>query len=154
MSMAAHLSCLFIILREFDSENVSASVSWNLSCVCLHISCRCQVSFWILREFATRNSNEIIWIAKTFLWKFCSSSGIYIKLEIFRKKGWWSEPMCFRNYRLRKSWLDNSLKSVLSEKALTVIMWKCPKYFQNLHDSPFIMLFRHFEGSWLWKCLL
>ena len=31
--------------------------------------------------------------------------------------------MCFRNYRLWKCWLDHSLKSDVSENALTVNMW-------------------------------
>ena len=40
-----------------------------------------------------------------------------------------------------KSWLDHSLKNVVSGNALSVNMWNCPKYFQNFHDSAFIMFF-------------
>ena len=46
----------------------------------------------------------------------------------------------FRNYRLWKSCPDHSLKSAVSEHALTVNMWKRPKYLQNLHERTFIML--------------
>ena len=40
-----------------------------------------------------------------------------------------------------KALLDHSLKSAVSEHALTVNMWKRPKYLQNLHESAFIMFF-------------
>ena len=36
--------------------------------------------------------------------------------------------------------LDHSLKSAVWEHALTVNMWKRPKYFWNLHESTFIMI--------------
>ena len=38
-------------------------------------------------------------------------------------------------------------KKCRSEHALTVNMWKRPKYFPNLHESAFIMLFHHSQGS-------
>ena len=34
-----------------------------------------------------------------------------------------------------------SKKLSVSEKALTVNMWKCLKYFQNLHQRSFMMFF-------------
>ena len=49
--------------------------------------------------------------------------------------------MYFRNYRLWKTWLDHSPKSAVSEHALTVNMWKRPKYLRKLHKSTFIMFF-------------
>ena len=62
--------------------------------------------------------------------------------------------MYIRNYRLWKSWLDHSLKSAVSEHALTVNMPKHRKYLQNLHESAFIMFFiilreLDFEIVWL-----
>ena len=59
----------------------------------------------------------------------------------------------FPKYALWKSWLDHSIKIAVSENALTVNVWKCPKYLQNLHDRPFIMFFDHSEGGWFRKSL-
>ena len=53
--------------------------------------------------------------------------------------------MYFRGYRLWKSCLDHSVKGAVSDNALTVNMWKRPKYLQNLHESTFIMFFHHSE---------
>ena len=52
--------------------------------------------------------------------------------------------MYFTNYRLWKTSLDRFVKSVVSEHALTVNMWKRPKYFRNLHDSA-LMIFFHYS---------
>ena len=49
--------------------------------------------------------------------------------------------MYFRNYRLWKSFLKNSLKGTVSEQALTVYMWKRPKHLRNAHESAFFMFF-------------
>ena len=61
--------------------------------------------------------------------------------------------MRFRNYRLWKSCLVHSLKSVVSEHALTVNMWKRPKYLENLQESTFVMFFHHSHWIWFRKCL-
>ena len=58
----------------------------------------------------------------------------------FEKKGWLSLLWYFRNYRLWKSCLDHSLKSTISEHALTVNMSKRPKYLRNLHESAFVKI--------------
>ena len=49
--------------------------------------------------------------------------------------------MYFRNYRLSKTWLDQSLKSTISGDPLTVNMLKGPKHLSNLDDSTFIIVF-------------
>ena len=49
--------------------------------------------------------------------------------------------MYFRNCRLWKFFLDHSLKSSVSEHALTVNVWKGPKCLQNLHGNVLIMFF-------------
>ena len=62
--------------------------------------------------------------------------------------------MYFRNYRLWKTWLENSLRGAVSEHAFPVNMWKRPKYLQNPHESAFIMFFQHpSEKSSFKKCL-
>ena len=40
-----------------------------------------------------------------------------------------------------KIWLDHSVKSAVSEHALTVNVWKHGNYLQNLHENAFIMFF-------------
>ena len=44
-------------------------------------------------------------------------------------------------------------KKRYSENALTVNMWKCPKYLRNLPDNKLIMFVHHFERSSFRKCL-
>ena len=55
--------------------------------------------------------------------------------------------MYFRNSRLSHTWLDDSLKSAVSEHPSTVNMLKGPKHLWNLIDSTFIKLFYHSEGK-------
>ena len=94
------------ILVKSPSEHLShlssafwAKLIWKMSPLVLgkifgalywHIACRCQVPCWTLREFATPNSNVIIWKTKSFFWIYCWISGIYIKFQTFWKKRWWS----------------------------------------------------------------
>ena len=54
--------------------------------------------------------------------------------------------MYFWYYKLSKTWLDNSLKSVVSEHPLTVNKLKGPKYLWNLHETTFI-IFQHVKMS-------
>ena len=61
--------------------------------------------------------------------------------------------MCFRNWRLWKTSLENFLKGAVSEHALTINMGKRPKYLQNLHESAFIMFFHHSHEIWSGKWL-
>ena len=49
--------------------------------------------------------------------------------------------MYFPNSRLSKTWLDNSLKSAVSEHPLTVNILKGLKHLLNLHESMFIIFF-------------
>ena len=77
--LTAHLSCFSIILREIDLENISRSFRWNLRGVSWHNDSWWQISCSRLQEFATPNSNAIIWKTKNFISIPCSISGIYIK---------------------------------------------------------------------------
>ena len=79
ITMRMLLSCVFIILRDVDLENVSLSVRSNLGDLCYYIDCRWQVYRWTLREFETPNSNAIIWKTKNSISIFYSISEIYIK---------------------------------------------------------------------------
>ena len=62
--MRALLSCFFVIIREVDLENVSPRVRWKNRSVCEHIDIRWELSCSRLWEFATPNSNTIIWKTK------------------------------------------------------------------------------------------
>ena len=88
-----------------------------------------------------RNEMQFSEKRKTFLSIFCCISGIYTKFWTFWKKRWSSSLMYFRNYRLWKSLLENSLKSTVSGQALAVNLWKRPKYLRNLNESDFVMFF-------------
>ena len=86
ISMRALLSCFFLIPREVSLQNVSPSVRWNLRVVCEHMNIWWQVSRSRLWEFATPNSNAIIWKTINIFWIFYSISWIYIKFQGFSKK--------------------------------------------------------------------
>ena len=55
--------------------------------------------------------------------------------------------MYFRNYRLRKRWLDIWLKSPVSEDPLTGKTLNGPKNRYNLNDSTVTIFSDHFEGN-------
>ena len=84
---------------------------------------------------------------KTFLEFFVPFLDSTSKFKHFEKKRWWSWLMYFRNYRLWKTSSDHSVRTPVSEHALTVKMLKCPEYLKNLHESTFVMSFHHFETS-------
>ena len=142
-----------IILSESDLEFIFPSLRWNLRGVCEHTDIRWQLSCSRFSEFSTPNSNAIIRETRNFFWIFCLISGLYIEFLIFWKKRWSSLLMYFRNYRLWKSLLENSLRSTVSEQAFAVNMSKRPNCFRNLHESAFIMFFSHSHGSWFGICL-
>ena len=53
--------------------------------------------------------------------------------------------MYFRNYRLRKTWLDTCLKSPVSEDLLKGNMVNGPKHCCNLNDSVVTIFSDHFK---------
>ena len=53
--------------------------------------------------------------------------------------------MCFRNYRLSKTWLNHSLKSYVSEPPSTFNMLMDDKHLWKLHESTFIIFFDQTE---------
>ena len=62
--------------------------------------------------------------------------------------------MYFRKYRLRKKWLDNCLKSLVSEVPSTGNMENGRKHCCNLNDSAFKIFINHCECSCIGKSLL
>ena len=62
--------------------------------------------------------------------------------------------MYFRNYWLRKTWLDKCLKSPVSEDPLTSNMVNCPKHCWILPWSTFIIFVDHCQENWVTKSLL
>ena len=74
-------------------------------------------------------------------------------LTIFKKKRWPSQLMYFRNFRTRKTFLDQCLKSLGSgdpSKSNTV---NAPKHCWNVKDSSFTIFIDHSEGNCLIKSL-
>ena len=55
--------------------------------------------------------------------------------------------MYFRNSGLRKTWLDNCLKTPASENPLTSNMINGPKYSWSLNDSAFTIFIDHCEND-------
>ena len=61
--------------------------------------------------------------------------------------------MYFRNYGLRKTWLDNCLESPVSEDPSTGNRVNGPKNCCNLKDSTFTMFIDHSETNRIGKGL-
>ena len=61
--------------------------------------------------------------------------------------------MYFRNYALPKTWLDQRLKSPVSENPLKSNMVNATKHCSNLTDTSFTIFIGHWEGNCLTKCL-
>ena len=55
--------------------------------------------------------------------------------------------MYFRNYVLRKTWLNKSLKSPLSEDPSGNNMLRGTKYFWNLSSTTVTIFFKNCEGN-------
>ena len=55
--------------------------------------------------------------------------------------------MYFRNYGLLKTWLDQSLKSPVSEDPSKSNKLNAPKHCSNLKDIPFTIFIYHWEGN-------
>ena len=79
-----------------------------------------------------------------FFFAFLKSRFIF---ESFQKKRWSFCLMYFWTYGLRKTWLDNCLKSAVSEDPSTSNMRKGPKHYWNLNDSTFTILIDHCESN-------
>ena len=64
--------------------------------------------------------------------------------------------MVFRNYGFRNTWLDNCLKSLVSEDPLRGKLVNGPKHWFSLNDSSFTRFIDQCEGNWVGKslCLL
>ena len=61
--------------------------------------------------------------------------------------------MYFRNYGLPKTWLDQCLKSPVSEDPTKSNMVNAPKHFSNLRHTSFTIFINHWEVTCLTKSL-
>ena len=55
--------------------------------------------------------------------------------------------MCFRTYGFRKTLLEKSIKSLVSEDRSTSNMANGPKHCSNLNDKTFTIFIEHCEGN-------
>ena len=90
---------------------------------------------------------------KNFFSIFCSLFEIYMKFEKFWMKRWPSPLFYFRNLRTLKTWIDNCLKSLVSEDPSTRNMVIVPKHCWNLHQSTFIIFIGHWQRNCVWESL-
>ena len=79
----------------------------------------------------------------------CENLRLPIQMQFYKKR----KTLYLGNYRLSKMWLDNYLKSSVSEYPPRVNMLKSPKHLWNLHGNIFIMIIAHSGQNWLKKCL-
>ena len=63
------------------------------------------------------------------------------QILIILKKWRLSEVVHFRNYRLPNIWLDQCLKSPVTEHPSKIILLKVSKHLQNLHGSSSTIFF-------------
>ena len=59
--------------------------------------------------------------------------------------------MYFRNYGLRKTWLDKCLESPIWEDPSTGNMVNGPKHFLYINDNTLTMFIDHCEADWVEK---
>ena len=59
--------------------------------------------------------------------------------------------MYFQNYRLRKTWLDQCLKSSVSQYPSTDNTVNGPQHYCNLNDRTFTIFINHPKGSFIGK---
>ena len=59
----------------------------------------------------------------------------------------------FPKLRTLKTWLDNSLKSLVSDDPLTRNIINVPKHCWSPHQSTFIIFLNHCRGNWVGKSL-
>ena len=90
---------------------------------------------------------------KTFSESFSSLFKCRSKIEHFEKKWWPSLLMYFRNKRLCNRWLDECLKSLVSEEPLTSNMVNGCKHWWNLHGSTLPISIDHCEENSVKKSL-
>ena len=90
---------------------------------------------------------------KTFSEFFSAFLKSSLNFEHFQKKWWPSLLMYFRNYGLRKTLLDQCLKSPISRNPSKSNMVNVPKHCWNMHGRTFTIFIDHCEGNWLAKSL-
>ena len=90
---------------------------------------------------------------KTFSPFFFGISLICIRFLTFSKKRWPSLPMYFRNLGLWKRWLDECLKSHVSEDSTTSNMEDGPKHWSNVQEVTFTIFIKHCEHNSVGKGL-
>ena len=59
--------------------------------------------------------------------------------------------MYFRNYGLPKTWLEQCLKSPVSEDPTKSNMVNAPKHCSNLRETSFTIFINHWEVTFLTK---
>ena len=132
-------------------ENVSPTLTWNLTGVCSDIDCRWQVSCSILREFSTPNSNAIIWKTKTFFSIFCSIDGIYFKFETFWTKKMISIANVFPKLHTVKILVRAFSKKRCFRKRFDSQHVKGSKILEKSPSEQFYHVFTWFWGKLIWK---
>ena len=76
---------------------------------------------------------------------------IKFKFRTFSKKRLPSELMYFRNHGLPKTWLDQYLKSTVSEHSPKNNILNAPKHCSNLKVTPVTTFINNWEGNCLTK---
>ena len=150
-----HQSPFIMFLHHYKgswSWNISPTVRWNLRGVCYRLTADGKYPVQHCGNFTlpiqcNYLKNEMAF--HNFLFHYLNLHKI---LNILKKR-WLSKLMYFQIYRPWRTCLEICLKSAVLEHALTVNMWKRPKYLWNLHESAFILFFHHSHWTWSGKCL-
>ena len=90
---------------------------------------------------------------KVFRDYFFAFSKFTFNFEHFQTKDGPHSWCIFWTYGLEKIWLDNCLKSPISEDPSTSNMVKRPKHCWNLNGSTFTKFIHHCESNSIWKTL-
>ena len=88
---------------------------------------------------------------KIFSEFFLTFSKFRLNFEHFQKKRWPSKLTYLWIYRLRKTWLDKRLKSLVLEETSTSDMVNKPKHCVNLNNSTFTIIYWPQRRQLRWK---
>ena len=95
---------------------------------------------------------QVSQIQKTFSEFFFHFRNVVQILDILKRR-WPSLLMYFRNYVLQKTWLDQCLKSPISEDPSKSNIVNATKHCWNLNDKNFTRFIDQYPGNWPTKGL-
>ena len=136
-----------------ESEKVCVSQTQSLIMVCKTLTADEKHSLLNRNNLTRPIRTQLSQKQKAFSQFFLKFSKSTLNFEYFQKKRRPWSMIFFRNYALRKTWLDICPKSPISHDPLTSNMVNGFKNCCDLDNSTVIIFTDHFGGHWVEKSL-